>query len=250
MDLSTETLNHIEQKALAAADKTVIIGPNGETFLVGENVQEWHQHWQAKEPITTSTLSSIVEYLQSGTDLKTGSRGKTIIHIISPTKVQLLGELDPYGNREELMVASPVVDRMEFGRFIDRERMNIMLQAMFVPNDDRAAVLTFIGNLTQDNNVNVSDDGVTQSATVKTGVASQGVAKVPNPVNLMPYRTFGEVAQPASDFIFRVNKDTDAALFEADGGAWRQEAINNIKAYLADQLNLDSTDNSNITVLG
>lgn len=64
--------------------------------------------------------------------------------------------------------------------------------------------------------------------------------EVPSPCRLMPYRTFTEVKQPMSSFIFRV-KDNDrlgvsCALFEADGGAWKNEAKKNIKEYLEKEL--------------
>ncbi len=38
-------------------------------------------------------------------------------------------------------------------------------------------------------------------------------AKTPNPVTLRLYRTFNEVEQPASQFVFRVNKLANLALF-------------------------------------
>lgn len=61
---------------------------------------------------------------------------------------------------------------------------------------------------------------------------------VPNPVNLIPYRTFLEVQQPASDFIFRMKSScgVQCAILEADGGAWKNEAMNNIKEYLKNAL--------------
>ncbi len=88
-----------------------------------------------------------------------------------------------------------------------------------------------------------------QKAAIKKGVASLQEVEVPSPCRLMPYRTFTEVAQPMSNFIFRV-KDNDrlgvtCALFEADGGAWKNEAKANIKAYLEKEL----ADVSNIFVI-
>ncbi|KHO31340.1 hypothetical protein OR63_10900, partial [Clostridium tetani] len=82
----------------------------------------------------------------------------------------------------------------------------------------------------------VGDDGVSQAATIKTGVASVNEVKVPNPVVLAPFRTFPEIEQPESKFIFRMQSGPRAALFEADGGAWRNEAMIKIKAYLEEQL--------------
>ncbi|MDF9627266.1 hypothetical protein P5775_32030, partial [Bacillus cereus] len=82
----------------------------------------------------------------------------------------------------------------------------------------------------------IGDDGVSQAVTVKTGVASRGNAKVPNPVQLSPYRTFVEVKQPESKFVFRMREGARCGLFEADGGAWKLEAMNNIKEYLNEAL--------------
>ncbi len=48
-----------------------------------------------------------------------------------------------------------------------------------------------------------------------------------------------EVEQPESKFVFRMRKGVDgpeAALFEADGGAWKIEAMKRIKEYLEGQL--------------
>jgi hypothetical protein len=62
-------------------------------------------------------------------------------------------------------------------------------------------------------------------------------AKLKSRVTLAPFRTFTEVEQPASDFIFRAKQmkpDSlpQLALFEADGGKWRLAAIENIAAFL------------------
>ncbi|OSA97223.1 hypothetical protein B2H85_16310, partial [Clostridium botulinum] len=55
-------------------------------------------------------------------------------------------------------------------------------------------------------------------------------------VALAPYRTFPEVQQPTSKFIFRMQQGPKAAIFEADGGAWRNQAMQSIKAYLQEEL--------------
>ena len=82
------------------------------------------------------------------------------------------------------------------------------------------------------------DDGVTQTVTAKAGVVLSKDVRVPNPVSLRPYRTFREVLQPASSFVLRLQGGGKAsttpvgALFEADGGAWKVEAMRNISTYL------------------
>lgn len=86
---------------------------------------------------------------------------------------------------------------------------------------------------------------INQTTTVKSGVASLAKATAPNPVTLRPYRTFTEVAQPSSQFVLRINKEAELALFEADGGKWKLEAIKNI----ADYLKAGLEDQDNITIL-
>lgn len=75
-----------------------------------------------------------------------------------------------------------------------------------------------------------------KKVTIKTGVASVAEAQVPNPVTLAPYRTFPEIEQVESKFIFRMKEGPRAAIFEADGGAWKNETMFLIKEYLKDEL--------------
>jgi len=92
--------------------------------------------------------------------------------------------------------------------------------------------------ITEDEVKQLGDDGVSQSITVKGGVARRENVEVPNPVILAPYRTFPEIEQPESRFIFRMRTGPQAALYEADGGAWRNEAMARIKDWLEEQLAL------------
>ena len=64
----------------------------------------------------------------------------------------------------------------------------------------------------------------------------EGEGKVPSPADLQPYRTFLEVPQPESQFIFRINERGNCALFEADGGLWKYHAMESIKLFLEDAL--------------
>ena len=123
------------------------------------------------------------------------------------------------------------------------------MQAKFLedPESDRALVLKFAGTVDDGTVSQYSDDGISQKATIRTGIASKGDAIVPNPVKLRPYRTFHEVQQPISEFIFRMKSDDGVwcALFEADGGAWENVAMKNIKEYLEVEL----ADYPNFTII-
>lgn len=194
--------------------------------------------------IEMGTLSSLVDYIKSGVD----SFGeKMIIHVISPTHVSMYSALDVERKREYVVEVKANVPAFGFNQFIDHESFCIGVQSKFMDNfgvdypNEKALLLKFAGTVESGSLAEYGDDGVSQKATVKTGIASKGEALVPNPVTLMPYRTFVEVDQPISSFIFRMKEDKyskgiQCALYEADGGAWKIEAMENIKNYLVKEL--------------
>ena len=184
-----------------------------------------------------STLTGFVEYIKAGID---SMAEKMIVHVASPTKVYLASQLDEDRSREYLIKAEAEIPNFFYGRFIGHENFLIALQAQFVPGDDRELLLKFAGTVENGTVAQYGDDGVTQKATIKTGIASKGEAIVPSPVKLCPFRTFIEVEQPESAFIFRMRQSdrdgVECALFEADGGAWKNAAMKNIKEYLQYEL--------------
>ena len=195
--------------------------------------------------IEMGTLSSLIDYVKSGVDI---FPEKMIIHVLSPTHVAMYSALDGERKREYVVEVNANVPAFGFNQFMDHESFCIGVQSKFIdkmgvvnaPNE-KALLLKFAGTVESGSLAEYGDDGITQKATVKTGIASKGEALVPNPVTLMPYRTFVEVDQPISSFIFRMKEDKyskgiQCALYEADGGAWKIEAMANIKAYLVKEL--------------
>ncbi|OYP08080.1 hypothetical protein C8E03_108129 [Lachnotalea glycerini] len=185
--------------------------------------------------IQMGTLTSFVDYIRANID---SMSDKMIVHVESPTKVSLYSQLDAEREREYLVNVVARVPEFRFNQFIDHEEFLINLQSKFIDSGDRGLVLKFAGTVEDKSVAEYGDDGVTQKATVKNGIASKTEAIIPNPVNLAPYRTFLEVAQPLSDFVFRMKSERgiQCAIFEADGGAWKNEAMQNIKNYLRDEL--------------
>ena len=109
----------------------------------------------------------------------------------------------------------------------------IAVQSNFATTPDLEAIMKFAGNVEQKNNTTYSDDGRTQMATMNVGVASKADVIVPNPVDLVPFRTFQEVKQPHSQFVFRLSDQGKPAfkIVEAEGGIWKNEAVDSIKEY-------------------
>ena len=86
------------------------------------------------------------------------------------------------------------------------------MQSCFQKTDDREAVTIMASNIVNTQQGTFSDDGVSQQAIIKTGVTTKDAAFVPNPVSLIPYRTFLEVPQPASDFVSESARDAAEPL--------------------------------------
>ncbi|CAM2951144.1 hypothetical protein HAHI6034_05665 [Hathewaya histolytica] len=191
-----------------------------------------------KEPIPAelevTTLTGLVDYLKNKLDRRSEM---FIVHVKNPNKVALYSTLRKDAERETYMICKALTpNNICFDSFMDTEQFNIMLQSSFVENKDRSLLLKVTGCVKDEAVKQIGDDGVSQAATIKTGVASVNDVKVPNPVVLAPFRTFPEIEQPESKFIFRMQSGPRAALFEADGGAWRNKAIASIKEYLEEQL--------------
>lgn len=182
--------------------------------------------------ITVRSLSGFVDYIKSEYD----APGALMVHVESPTKVSAFTTFNDDYNRKTLIEAEALLPKIHFSTWTDVEEFNIQLQSLFHPNDTRAALLKLVGNVREDAEQSYADDGVTQRVTAKTGIATVGEVSVPNPVVLLPYRTFIEVQQPESLFVFRLQKGPRAALYEADGGAWKVEAMDTIHSYLREHL--------------
>jgi hypothetical protein len=195
------------------------------------------------DSLKTTTLTALVDYIKSNPDKLAQT---LIVHVESPCKVSLLAEKWFDNERASYMSCQALTpNNITFDRFLDTEQFNIMLQSSFVENNARGLLLKVIGNIKEEGIKQIGDDGVSQAATIKTGVASVNDVVVPNPVILAPYRTFPEIEQPESKFIFRMQSGPKAALYEADGGAWRNEAMKRIKDYLSEALK----ENTNVQII-
>lgn len=184
------------------------------------------------DPIEVQNLSGLIDYLKSDFDVP----GSVLIHVVDPETVKVLSAPNTNMERHEWIVAKSFVPTFHFDNFYDAEQFNIKLQSLFIKNEDRDLILKVVGNIREESVRSIGDDGVSQSVSAKTGVATVENVKVPNPVLIAPYRTFIDVEQPESNFILRMKDGGKCALFEADGGAWKQEAMDNIKDHLTIEL--------------
>lgn len=185
-----------------------------------------------------STLSSLAEYLNKKIDH--ADHSKLFLLIDSVNTVLLSGHLTE--EMERVLFVScelPRVEEFPFGHFQNLESFLIGLRTKFKPSADRDKLMSFCSKITSSASLQTADDGVTQNIEIKASTSgvlkANGVA--PSLVELAPFRTFREVEQPASEFIFRMrggspDQAPTCALLESDGGAWRLQAIENVSNWL------------------
>ena len=248
MTMTKEAIQYLIEQGIQPEDRLVNFD-GGERWLSYDNDGQAKEIlpkvFNAKDSINLNTLSGMVNYIKSNIER---IDNKLILHVKDERTISLKGVLEIDGSRELLATAKAIVPEFDFDRYYDVESFNIALQSKFVPNEDRETLLQVVGNVSEDNIKTIGDDGVSQAVTINQGVASKSTVKVPNPVELAPYRTFLEVEQPTSQFVFRMKDGPSAAIFEADGGAWRNQAIINIREYFKKELR-EQMSNKRITIL-
>lgn len=184
-------------------------------------------------PITCHTLTGLVDFYDA---LPGSDQDRVMFHVEDFNKVSIVSEIfGPEKQRETFITANAYKQTDIFNTYIGHEDFMISILSRFVQDETTAKVLRIIGNLKNEAGVTYSDDGLTQTVTAKTGITKVENIDFPNPISLRPYRTFTDIEQPESAFILRLKQrdgGVQAALFEADGAAWKNTAIASIKAYL------------------
>lgn len=191
--------------------------------------------------VSVRTLAGLVDlYRENMDNVKSNEVG---MHVVSHECVRLIGlEVDQWANRRTYVEAIRKEERgFQYGEWLGTESFIIGLQALFYPTDGQRQILSLVSNMTAGSLATSEDDGFSQRVTVQKSVAFKEDRTIKPIVSLQPYRTFSEIDQPVSNFLFRVrrtgesNQTVQCMLSEADGGAWKLIAMDSIKAWLREQ---------------
>jgi hypothetical protein len=244
--MNEQGIQRIAELAVEAAAKTVDIG--GQVYA-HKGLEPKYLQRPKCEAIKLSTLSGLVDLLKADPDVWLGGPGDPptpniapIIHVVSPTRVELRGiqRDDDYRTRDTFVVVEHVARPYSFGAWLERELFQISLMSLFVRTKSLETVLGLIGNMVAEQKIETKDDGFTQGAVARSGVAFVAKVEIPNPIGLAPFRSFPEVKPVTSEFLLRVRggdkAPIEAALFEADGGAWAVDTAAEVSAWLQKQL--------------
>ncbi|MDR5582723.1 hypothetical protein, partial [Paenibacillus larvae] len=171
-------------------DALEYLSEQGQPEIIEVNGQQYatHQLYEVveptPEPLVVRNLSGLIDYLKSEFD----KQAPLLVHVVSPTQVTVVSSYNNDYARKEIIKAEALLPEYRFGSYYEAEDFIIKLQSGFVANEDRAKLLKVVGNVKEENVRSIGDDGVSQSVTAKTGVATVEDVKVPNPVLLAPYR--------------------------------------------------------------
>lgn len=214
-------------------------------LVVPAGWQELKREWPKVTGLTLGTLTGLVDYVKANVD--TLKLAECLVHVRDHGTVDLRAKLEPEAQefRRHLYAQATLsvvgLQQFLFGQFHDAETFTIGLRTQFVDTPARAELLAFIGSIREGGTRDTLDDGVSQEVKTARGVVFVDASRLPSPVTLRPFRTFREIEQPASPFVFRARNNDKGdkpllALFECDGGQWRLEAIQRVADYLTETL--------------
>lgn len=240
MDFGKEAIEKIEE--LVKDSLTVQVG--GRTYSARSLMPVLYE--PKAKAVDVATLTGFVDFVERNIDdLDLIQSFFAVIN--DPDSVVLYSALSKEKRDREMIVSAQLDRKMEtfpFNYFLPQEDFIIKLHSLFEKKegDDFDYVALMVSKTVQADTANTDDDGITQHVTVKKGVsgALKEKGEIKPIVRLSPYRTFREIVQPESQFLLRIKTSDDgavqAALFEADGGAWRNEARLRIAEYLKERI--------------
>lgn len=195
-------------------------------------------------PVAVNTLTGLVDYITGNVDRL--ALDECVVHVDGPDRVELHarieGDAQEFRRKTYAMATTKLHGAgFPFGQYLDAETFVIGLQTLFLPSPQQAEILMLMASIKENSVKETVDNGVSQEVKTAGGIVLVGMTRVPNPVLLQPFRTFREVTQPCSQFVLRLKASKDGekpvcALFEADGWAWRLEAILRVAEYLREKL--------------
>lgn len=229
------------QKITTDDGRELLLNKNGEFIDIPLRIEP------EARPLKFSTLQSICDYIAEDPDEVFHGDVKYMLQVSDANHVYLLSPI--FGeSKQRATVATCSIDLKSDRqiRYTDPETFQVIVQTRFVETDARKLLLQVAGNLKKEQGMQTADDGVSQKLTVMTGVSTSSNVKWVNPTPLRMIRTFPEIEQPESAFVFRVNKDGECALFEDENAIWQLTAIASIKKFLLEHV--DPT--ANVAVIG
>jgi hypothetical protein len=195
-----------------------------------------------RSALKVSTLRALIDLCQGkfGDSAFEGfDPNKYVVHVVGEDRVQVVSaKSDNWARREVLIDCNRTATELfPFGQFLTQEQFIIKIISCCVQSTERDYVAKLCGNALAERIGQSQDDGVSQTLSTKHGAHMVDAETIRNIVPLCFHRTFTEVPQPETKCLIRLKQASDTviptfALFEADGGKWRIDAIENVARHL------------------
>lgn len=242
-NISKEALEYlvgVGKEVETAKAQPIVMEIKGETYVFYDgSYTRFDEMDQKPAPsvFTAYTLDGLIEWIKQDVNGFFSGEERCIVSVVSPTKVVVMTPCKGVNNKAQMLAQCEYLPpRIRFDTYLDSEDFGIMIQTSFMDDENQRIVLQIARNLVEEQSEQTADDGISQRITIKQGIQAVDSAIFKNPAYLRPLRTFTEVCQPCSPFVVRFKEGKQAALFEADGGKWKVEAVQNIGAYLSMRL--------------
>jgi hypothetical protein len=199
------------------------------------------------DPVVIHTLTGLVDYIKANVDKL--EPAKHLIEVESPVRVVLYSAITGQDRKRDVIAVVELDKELQsyrFGQYQEVEPFIVSLNSLFEENEDRDKLVKYVSKVRGGTSFSLDDDGITQIAEVQKGVAGALTQKetAPKIVKLKPYRSFRDIEQPTGDFLFRLklidseNHTVGACLYEADGGRWRNTAVQSIKEFISKEVGI------------
>jgi hypothetical protein len=232
-----EKLEDLVKKASIIENPTVVIGKKEYWLKDQKEVSpEIHQ-----KNLTVNSMQALADYIEYGCEGI--AKDKLFIHVVSPERIELYQKVTDEKIRPCLMsvIIDPEFESFRFGQYMESEDFTIGLQSLFEESNDLPKALIKASSICAQVAIKKDDKHGATNMSVSNEIKSGDDEIV---FNLRPYRTFREIKQPLSTFVFRIQaKSLDCKLVAADGGSWRIKARDEIKKWLSEKI-------KEVTILG
>lgn len=182
--------------------------------------------------ISTYTLSQFVGILENFGE-------KLNVNVFAPNQVSArLRYQDDNGDNRRVALCdfSQVYNPFSSGKYFEQEDFIIELLTKFPDGESRDNLIKLVSSVKAERMQTSDDDGISQVVAKKAGVVLAQIEKVKNFWPLTSYKTFPEVDQPVINYRLRLHQRSEElpsfALYECDGGAWKVNCVNKVRAHL------------------
>jgi hypothetical protein len=189
--------------------------------------------------LRVSTLSGLVAAYKAKLD-KLGARVAIVIR--DPFIVALVDlDADEFGKVNEYATAIHAEEKpFKFDTWLEPEEFLLSFRARFLWNDNAVTIQQICSTIGAATGVAVSDDGISQEVTVKSGTITKSAVQLPaDGIELIPVRTFRDANPVAAKFLLRMKGVKDSlpkiALYEIDP-MWKLYLAGSIRKYLETEL--------------